>query len=69
LGNLAPFCEVIVSTKIELEGVSLIQTTAPVNPVNNGGPMLETNENIAGMVSLKSLTEAIVVDTNSLGKL
>jgi hypothetical protein len=67
LGNRASFSEGIVSRKIVLEGVNLIQTTAPVNPGNSGGPMFDTNGNIAGMVSLKSLTEAIVVDPNSPG--
>ena len=67
LENRASFSEGIVSRKIIIEGVNLIQTTAPVNPGNSGGPMFDAKGEIAGMVSLKSLTEALVVDPNSPG--
>jgi S1-C subfamily serine protease len=46
---------IISSDNREIQGVTYLQTTAPVNPGNSGGPLFNMKGEVVGMVTLKAL--------------
>ena len=48
---------IVSSEARELEGQKLLQISAPVNPGNSGGPVLDDRGNVIGMVSQKAALE------------
>jgi serine protease Do len=62
----------IISAKREMEGVPMIQLAMPIEPGNSGGPLLDMQGRVLGLVNLKSTVTAnlgFATSVNSLKSL
>lgn len=53
LGEAISVSRGVVSSKRTLEGIDIIQTDAATNPGNSGGPLINAQGDVVGMISLK----------------
>ncbi|GIT38432.1 MAG: hypothetical protein Ct9H300mP7_3530 [Verrucomicrobiota bacterium] len=49
------FVQGVVSARRTLDGVEMIQLAVPIEPGNSGGPMLDLNGRVHGVITMKSL--------------
>ena len=62
----------VVSARREIEGVDMIQVAIPIEPGNSGGPLIDFNGRVQGIIALKSLMTAnlgFAVPVNALKRL
>jgi serine protease Do len=57
LGEAISVSKGIISSKRNIDGVEMIQVDAATNPGNSGGPLVNSQGEVIGMVTLKIVNE------------